>query len=180
MVHSGHVDPTIGSVVLAANQGTITWNTAAVTGIKAVALTIDGAGVSNVTGPWDASSGVNFEGVFGGISSGSHYYSITVTSGAGVTTRSVGVFAVSGPSIGKIAVSTATGWITWNAAGSNGVASTALTIDGTGIAVCGPYAAASGFNYSVRSARLPTAATPTSSPLPTTPAVGRSTAGYSR
>ena len=145
---AGTSTPTIGSVVLAANQGTITWNTAAVTGIKAVALTIDGAGVSNVTGPWDASSGVNFEGVFGGISSGSHYYSITVTSGAGVTTRSVGVFAVSGPSIGKIAVSTATGWITWNAAGSNGVASTALTIDGTGIAVCGPYAAASGFNYS--------------------------------
>ena len=64
-----------------------------------------------------------------------------------MTTKSVGVFAVSGPTIGKVAVSTATGVITWNAASSNGVASTALTIDGAGTNISGPYAAPSGVNY---------------------------------
>jgi hypothetical protein len=82
------------------------------------------------------------------LASGNHTYSITVTSGAGVTTRSAGVFAVSGPSIGKIVVSTATGSLSWNSGSSNGVASVTLSIDGANVAVCGPYAAASGYNYS--------------------------------
>jgi len=144
----GASTPTINNVVLSANQGVITWNAAAVTGIVSSTLTIDGAAVSNVTGPYDAASGVNYQDSFGTLPSGNHTYAITVTSGAGQTTRSVGVFAVSGPAIGKVVVSTAAGVITWNALSSNGVASTSLTIDGNGIGVSGPYAAASGFNYS--------------------------------
>ena len=145
---SGTSTPTINNVVLSANQGTITWNAAAVTGIKAAALTIDGAAVSGVSGPWDAASGENYQGTFSGLASGTHTYTITVTSGGGVTTKSVGVFTVSGPTIGSIVVSVATGSLTWNAASSNGVASATLTIDGAGVGVCGPYAAAYGYNFS--------------------------------
>jgi hypothetical protein len=145
---AGTTTPTINNVVLSANQNTMSWNAAAVTGVKSATLTIDGSAVSTVTGPWNAPSGENFQATWGALGSGSHTYAISVTSGAGVTTRSAGVFAVSGPSIGSIVVSTATGWLTWNAGSSNGVASTTLSIDGSGIAVCGPYAAASGFNYS--------------------------------
>ncbi len=143
----GTSTPTINNVVLSANQGVITWNAAAVTGIKTVGVTIDGGSAASISGPWDAASGVNYQASLGNLGAGNHMYAITVTSGAGVTTKSVGVFAVSGPSIGSIVVSTATGWITWNAGSSNGVASSSLTIDGAGISVCGPYAAASGFNY---------------------------------
>jgi large repetitive protein len=143
----GTTVPTINSVVLLANQGAITWNAAAVTGIKTAALTIDGVSVSNISGPWDAASGVNFQGTFGALPVGDHTYTITVTSGAGLTTKSVGAFAVSGPSIGSIVVSTATGCLTWNVANSNGVSSSSLTIDGNGVGVSGPYTAANGYNF---------------------------------
>ena len=43
--------PTISNVVLSASQGVITWNAAAITGIASSTLTIDGAAVTNVTGP---------------------------------------------------------------------------------------------------------------------------------
>jgi large repetitive protein len=143
----GTTVPTINSVVLSANQGTITWNAAAVTGISTAALAIDGTAVSNVSGPWEATSGVNFQGTFGAIPVGNHTYTITVTSGAGLTTKSVGAFAVVGPSIGSIVASTATGWLTWNVASPGGASSSSLTIDGSGVGVSGPYAAATGFNY---------------------------------
>jgi hypothetical protein len=152
----GTTTPTINNVVLAANQGTITWNATAVTGITAATLTIDGGAVTSISGPWDAASGVNFQGTFGALSSGNHTYKIAVTSRAGLTTESVGAFAVSGPSIGKIVVSTATGWLTWNAASSNGVASSTVTIDGVGANVAGAYMAASGCNYSAALGSLTT------------------------
>ncbi len=145
---TGTTTPTINNVVLSANRGIITWNAAAVTGIKASTLTIDGANVTAISGPWDAASGENYQGTFTGLGSGNHIYTLTATSRAGLTTTSTGNFAVSGPSIGKIVVSTATGYLTWNSASSNGVENGSLTIDGANVAVCGPYAAASGYNFS--------------------------------
>jgi hypothetical protein len=145
---AGTSTPTISNVVLLANQGVITWNAAAVTGIQSATLTIDGTLVKDVTGPCDAASGVNYWGAFGALSSGNHTYAITVTSTAGQTTKSVGNFAVSGPAIAKVTVSTASGIISWNAVSSNGVASSALTIDGAGTGVSNPYSAMSGVNYS--------------------------------
>jgi hypothetical protein len=153
---AGTTTPTTNNVVLAANQGVITWNAAAVTGIETSTFTIDGAAMKDVSGPYDAASGVNYRGAFGALSSGNHTYAITVTSGAGQTTKSVGVFAVSGPAISKVAVSTAAGIITWNAASSNGVASTTLTIDGAGASVSNPYSALSGVNYSAALGSLAT------------------------
>jgi len=143
----GASTPTISSVVLSVSQGVITWNVAAVTGLVSPSLTIDGAAVTNISGPWAASSGVNYEGILGTLSSGSHTYVITATSGAGQSSKSVGVFTVTGPTISKVAVSAAKGLISWNAAGF-GVASTALTIDGVAATnISGPYAASSGVNY---------------------------------
>jgi large repetitive protein len=144
----GTTTPTINDVVLAANQGTITWNADAVTGISASTLAIDSVSVSNISGPYDATSGVNYLGTFGTLASGNHTYTITATSRAGVTTKTIGVFAVSGPSIGNIVVSTSTGYITWNAASSVGIASSSLTIDGDGMEIYGAYAASSGTNFS--------------------------------
>jgi large repetitive protein len=144
----GASTPTINNVVLSPNQGIITWNTAAVTGVTSSTLTIDGANVTKISGPWAASSGVNYQGTFGYLASGNHIYTITSTSLAGQVTKSVGVFAVSGPTLGSVVVSAAKGVLTWNAVDSAGVASMALTIDGAAVSdVSGPYAAASGFNY---------------------------------
>jgi large repetitive protein len=152
---TGTSTPTINNVMLAANQGTITWNTAAVGGIKSATLSVDGI-ASTVAGPWDAASGYNYQGTFGALASGNHSYTITITGNSGLTTKSTGVFAVSGPTISKVAVATAAGSMTWNVTGSNGVASTALTVDGVGVSLSGAYAALSGSNYSAALGSLTT------------------------
>jgi hypothetical protein len=145
---AGESTPTIRNVVLSAGQGLISWNAVAATGVASFSVTIDGGAVTNVSGPWTASSGANYEAMFGALPSGNHTYAITVTSGAGQSTKSVGVFAVAGPTISKVAVAAAKGLITWNAADSNGVATTALTIDGVAAtSISGPYATSSGVNY---------------------------------
>lgn len=61
----------------------------------------------------------------------------------------------SGPTIGSVVFSAAKKAISWNAADSDGVASSHLQIDGKNIAqIYGPYQAASGVNYSASTAAV--------------------------
>ena len=118
-------------------------------------LTIDGASVSKVYGPYAAASGVNFSGQFGTLAAGNHTYVITATDKLGNASTSSGQFTVagtagagttnSGPTIGGVYVLSASGVMSWNAVDADGVASASLTVDGASVSqVNGPYAAASG------------------------------------
>jgi hypothetical protein len=117
-------------------------------------LTIDGKVVSGVAGPFAAASGVNFSAALGSLAPGNHAYVIAATDKAGHTSTvnasfTIAALANSGPAISQVAVSQARGRISWNAADSDGVASSALTIDGKVVSgVAGPFAAASGVNFS--------------------------------
>ena len=113
--------------------------------------------VSNVGGPYAAASGVNFSASYGTLAAGSHAYIITATDKLGNVSTLNGTFTLRahrrhnrpGPTIGSVAVSQANGKISWNAVDSDGVASSTLKIDGNTISnVGGPYAAASGVNFS--------------------------------
>jgi large repetitive protein len=141
------VGPTIGQVVVSETQGVISWNVAAALGVASSALSIDGAAVTNLSGPYTAPPGVNYSGSMGKLSSGSHTYAITATDGAGNVSRYTGVFVV-GPTISKVVVSAASAAITWNVAAALGVVGTTLTIDGSAVmAIDGPYTAPPGVNY---------------------------------
>ncbi|MCE5268079.1 MAG: hypothetical protein LLG00_09360, partial [Planctomycetaceae bacterium] len=94
--------PTIGSVALSLSSGVITWNTIDTDGVRAASLTIDGANVSKLYGPMSASSGVNFAGVFGTLTSGSHSYIITATDTLGNSSTYNGQFSVAGSSGGSV------------------------------------------------------------------------------
>ena len=136
----GVASPTIGEVLVSANQGEITWNAAAATGVASSSLAIDGTAVTGLFGPYQAPPGVNYGGVYGPLASGNHTYVITAIDGAGQTTQSVGVFHITGPTISKVAVSASQQVITWNAAAATGVESTSLTVDGVAVTnLCGPY-----------------------------------------
>jgi hypothetical protein len=146
--------PTISGVVVAAAQGLMTWNVLDSGGVANASFTVDGKSVSMIYGPYAATSGVNYAGAFGTtLSAGIHNYIITATDEAGRSSQSKGTFDVpppnnSGPTISGVVISMADGVMTWNAADTNGVASSSLTVDGTAVSeVYGPYAAASGLNY---------------------------------
>ena len=112
-------------------------------------LTVDGT-AAKVYGPYTAASGVNYAGVFGTLSTGTHNYTITAIDKLGNSSQYTGTFDVAanpGPTIGSVVVVTAQGKMTWNAQDSDGVASSSLTVDGTAAKVYGPYTAASGVNY---------------------------------
>ena len=140
--------PTIAKVVVSVTQGVISWNAAAAYGVESSSLTIDGAPVTNVAGPYTAPPGVNYLGTFGTLSGGTHTYVITATDGAGNTAQRAGTFNV-GPVISKVVVSAAQGAITWNVAAAFGVTGSNLTIDGSAVTnISGPYTAPPGVNYS--------------------------------
>ncbi len=149
--------PTISHVV--ASQGVLTWNAVDSGGVESSGLTVDGAAVTTVEGPYAAPTGLNYAWPYGnssaaGISlaSGTHSYVITATGNDGNASQYAGTFTVgsdTGPTISEVVVSAAQGVITWNAAAAAGVASSSLTIDGTAVKnVYGPYTAPPGVNYS--------------------------------
>lgn len=141
--------PTISKVVVSTTQRVITWNAAAATGVASSSLAIDGTAVTNQFGPYVAPPGVNYSGVFGGLSSGVHTYVITATDGIGRTSTVAGNFNVPGPTISRVVVSVAKGVISWNAAAIYGVASSSLAIDGAPVAnQYGPFVAPPGVNFS--------------------------------
>ncbi len=141
------VGPMISQVMVSVTQGTITWNVAAAYGVASSSLTIDGAAVTNLFGPYTAPPGVNYSGTFSTLSAGSHTYAITATDDAGNSTQRTGTFVV-GPMISQVVVSVTQGTITWNVAAAYGVAGSSLTIDGAAVdKVDGPYTAPPGVNY---------------------------------
>ena len=72
-------DPTIGLVVVSQSKGKISWNVLDPDGVASSTLSIDGTSVPNVSGPYTASSGVNYSAPLGSLSVGDHPYTITAT-----------------------------------------------------------------------------------------------------
>ena len=104
--------PTIGGVMVVTAQGLITWNVQDSDGIAGSALRIDGSTVSKIYGPYTAPSGVNYSGVFGTLSAGTHNYTITATDKFGSLSQYTGQFSIAGnagPTISGVAVVEATG-----------------------------------------------------------------------
>ena len=107
-------------------------------------LTVDGASVSKVYGPYTAASGVNFSGQFGTLAAGNHTYVITATDKLGNSStyqRPVhrGRHNQPGPVIGGVYVLPASGVMSWNAVDADGVAGATLTVDGASVSkVYGP------------------------------------------
>jgi subtilase family serine protease len=149
------VSPTIGSVVVQAARGRMTWNAQDSSGVTSSCLTVDGTTVANIHGPYRAASGVNFSAAFGTLTVGAHSYTITVHDTLGYSSEYNGTFSVTGPTIGSVVVVSSQARVTWNVQDSNGVTSSGLTIDGTAVSnIRGPYRAASGVNFSVASGGL--------------------------
>jgi hypothetical protein len=150
-------DPVIGQVVVSQAKGRISWNVVDAAGVAGSAITIDGKSVG-VSGPYTASSGVNYSALLGALAAGSHSYTITATDKAGNQGSSTGSFSIvnQGPTISQVAVSAAKNKISWNALSANGVASSTIAIDGKTLGVSGPFTASSGVNFS---ASLPTLTT---------------------
>ena len=142
--------PIISSIVVVTAKGLMTWNAQDSDGVASTALTVDGVVVSKIFGPYTAPSGVNYAGVFGSLPAGSHDYVITATDTLGNASQQTGSFDVvaAGPIISSVVVVAEKGLMTWNAQDSDGVASTALTVDGVVVSkIFGPYTAPSGVNY---------------------------------
>jgi hypothetical protein len=86
--------PAISGVLVMAAQGLMTWNVVDSNGVASSSLTVDGKAVPNVYGPYAATSGVNYAGVFGTLSSGTHNYTITATDNLGKSSQYPGQFIV--------------------------------------------------------------------------------------
>ena len=128
----------------------MTWNVQDSGDVVSSTLTVNGK-AAKVSGPYAASAGVNYSGVFGILSAGNYNYTITATDKVGNASQHTGSFTAAanpGPMISGVAVSQTKGKISWNAVDADGVASSTLKIDGTPVKVGGPNAAASGVNFS--------------------------------
>ena len=129
----------------------ITWAISSAYALASQTLTADGKAMVPIGGPY---SGVNYSCPIGTWAAGDHTYAIQSTDSKGVTSTSTGTFTVvapasSSPTISQVVVSQTKGRISWNVLDSDGVASSALQIDGTLVTnVIGPFSAASGVNYS--------------------------------
>ena len=150
------VVPTIGAAAVSFANGFMSWSVADPNGVAGSQLVFDGKSLpqSSIYGPYAASSGVTYAGVFGKLAPGStHTYLIAATDKLGHTAQESGQFTVpgdSGPTISAVAFNTAHGFMSWNEADPNGIAGTQLAIDGHALsssAVYGPYAASSGATY---------------------------------
>jgi large repetitive protein len=152
-VDTVNLGPTISMVLTSAKAKVITWNAADSAGVAHSSLAIDGVAVANVYGPYAASAGVNYAGVYGALPSGSHTYVVTATDNVGNSSQYTGTLVVgtsnaAAPAISRVGISTAARVITWNAADATGVAHSSLAIDGVAMTnLCGPYTAPPGVNY---------------------------------
>ena len=90
---AGNVGPTIGGVVAVPSRQVMTWNAQDSNGVASASLTVDGK-AAKVYGPYAAASGVNFSGVLGALSVGSHKYTITATDKLGKSSQYDGTLFV--------------------------------------------------------------------------------------
>lgn len=90
-----NVGPTISQIAIVPAQGLMTWNAQAPSGVAASSLTIDGAPVADILGPFTSTTGgVNFAGIFGALGTGKHTFSIFSTDNQGNSSQSTGTFIV--------------------------------------------------------------------------------------
>ena len=146
-------NPVISSVGISQANGKISWNVVNPAGVSGCTLKIDSKTVSGISGPYTAASGWNYITSYGTLAGGSHSYTITATDKGGRSSTLTGNFTLTtttavGPTIGGVATSSAKKIISWNAVDSDGVAAASITINGSSVKVNGPYAAASGVNFS--------------------------------
>lgn len=145
--------------VLTSNESlAMTFNAYDAGGVASATVLVDGQNVSAVYGPYAAASGSNFGAALGTLSAGTHTYSIVARDRAGNATSPAytGSFSVTqatttttAPTIAGVVVVPSQGVITWNAAAASGMARVGLTVDGVTVTkLYGPYAAATGANYS--------------------------------
>ncbi|MBU4273405.1 MAG: hypothetical protein KKA28_16220, partial [Planctomycetes bacterium] len=165
-VEAAAAAPRIGNVVVAEagtdKNGTlessdklvITWSATSDDGIASKSLTVDGQAVSTVYGPY----GVNYAGVFGPLTGGTHAYTIEVTDANGIASTHNGTFNVIAaasvaPQIGNVVVAETANLardgllnteetlvLTWTLTDADGIASKSLAVDGNAVAtIYGPY-----------------------------------------
>lgn len=134
--------PVISSIVVSQAAGRATWNVLDTTAIAYSTMAIDGVSIPFVSGPYSATSGVNFSGPLTILSAGSHALTITATNTANVTATTVYPFTITptgpGPVISSVVVTGSTATVTWNAADASGVTGSTLKIDGVSITPTGP------------------------------------------
>jgi hypothetical protein len=143
--------PTIDKVAVVANKGYMSWNAQDSLRVVSATLTVDGVAASRINGPFKAAAGVNFSGVFGDVSTGTHRYTITATDSLGYSSEKTGTFradAITGPTIGSVVIVPERGEMTWNVQDLAGVAGTSLKIDSLAASrIYGPYKASAGVDY---------------------------------
>ena len=108
--------PTIGNVVVVPTKGYMSWNVQDPDGVSGASLTVDGVNVPRVNGPYRASPGVNFSGIYGSLSVGTHTYVITATDSLGNPSKKTGTFetvAIVGPTVGSVVVVADKGLMSW-------------------------------------------------------------------
>ncbi len=136
------------------SKARISWNAFDTSGVTASTISIDGFPVSNVSGPFTASSGVNFSAPLDSLLAGTHTYSITGFDGLGSQETITSTFTLTAtttydPMISQVAIAQARGRISWNVLSPNTIVSSTLQIDGITVAnVSGPFTASSGVNFS--------------------------------
>ncbi len=98
MVAPTNSGPTIRQVAVSQAKGRISWNAVDPDGVASSTLKIDGKTVSNVSGPYAATSGVNFSAAYGALAVGDHTYTITATDKRGNVSSSSGSFILTASS----------------------------------------------------------------------------------
>ena len=143
-----------GGILDSNDQALITWAFHGAGGVGSSSLTVNGNPVNAIFGPYNQDNGTyDMAGVFGPLSAGSHSYTIQSADSQGNTATASGTFTVAvhtGPTISGVVVNSlaAVPVITWNVADTAGIASTALSVDGTAVTtVYGPYGTANSANY---------------------------------
>jgi hypothetical protein len=84
--------PVISQVGISQAKGRISWNAYDPQGVTSSSIQIDGVSAANVSGPYKASSGVNFSAPVGTLTAGPHSYKITAIDGSGNVSTLTGSF----------------------------------------------------------------------------------------
>ncbi|MCE5269039.1 MAG: S53 family peptidase [Planctomycetaceae bacterium] len=150
-------------ILESSEQGVITWAVNYTTPIASKLITIDGAVVTAVYGPFGPYDGGVYycAGVFGPLAAGTHSYKIVMTDTNGLSATATGSFVVSAaaaPSVFSVAVGELSpqngtleaneqGVLTWALTTSAQITSKSLTLDGKACTACGPYGPYSGGVY---------------------------------
>ncbi len=141
--------PTISSITVVPSKGAISWHLYDADGIASTSVTVDGASPIKSYGPYKSGSGFNYSANFGGLSLGSHSYTIIATDKDGAVSRTTGTFTVAGPEISNVTMLASKGTISWHLYDTIAIKNTTISVDGTVASkINGPYKSGSGYNYS--------------------------------